>query len=459
MPSPSLTSRHHASWTHLATSVALALLGNSAHAQSLSLDLNVAVSRVGNGSTPLSAAPTAVFVDNYKVSVSVDTSSGLPLPTFTTAPAVTMATGLWASGTDSAQGVLNISGDRRSLLMGGAAASSGSGPTLASWSASGLSDSRLNPNQATVDLSSTASGVRGTWSPDSHNFYAATTGTAGVQAGSFASGNTPVSLLASGQNGDARQLGGMPVYTVGSGGLGTPNLVYSAGSGTGGVAGIYQLGSGLPETSGQTSTLLAATRNGATPNGFIFVDLSTSVEGVDTLYVATEGDGLEKFTLGTDANGSFGWHFTDAIALKTYKQGLITFNDSFSANSLDGYGAPAMSVPDGQGGTIDLPAFAVMAMTGSHHKWLSSNGKTTSDTTTDELDVFMDFSGYGAPMGSGWMYTLAGGLDSGTLDLRGVAVTPDVALAVPEPQSMALWLAGLCAMAWRMQRRSRALTL
>ena len=72
-------------------------------------------------------------------------------------------------------------------------------------------------------------------------------------------------------------------------------VYYSTGSGT---AGIYSLGTGLPTAGTQTATLLPGTNsNGTSPYAFYLADLSTSVAGYDTLYVADSMKGIEKFAL------------------------------------------------------------------------------------------------------------------------------------------------------------------
>ena len=59
-------------------------------------------------------------------------------------------------------------------------------------------------------------------------------------------------------------------------------LYYSTGSGT---QGIYALGNGLPTAAGATGSLIAAVTN---PYAFYFADLSSSVAGLDTLFVAVD---------------------------------------------------------------------------------------------------------------------------------------------------------------------------
>jgi hypothetical protein len=62
---------------------------------------------------------------------------------------------------------------------------------------------------------------------------------------------------------------------------------------------IVQIGTGLPKTAGQTLTNLPgfATATGS-PYGIYFADLSTSVAGLDVMYVAEEGtNALSKYSL------------------------------------------------------------------------------------------------------------------------------------------------------------------
>ena len=426
-----------------------------AQAQSIALDLNVGVSRVGNGSSALTTAAKPVYIDNYKVAVSIDTSGSLPIPVFTTSSPVSLSSGLSASGTDSSQGVLNISGDRRSLLLGGI--SSTGAPTLSNWTAAGLADGQLDPAQPAANLGANAGSVRGVWSPDGVSYDVATTGPNGVQTASFGSTTAPVLLSGAGQNTDVRQPGGMLAYGQGAA-QGSYNLVYSAGSATGGVAGIYQLGSGLPQTPGQPATLLVATQGGATPNGFFFADLSSTVPGLDTLYVATTGGGLQKFSYTPGSGGSGGhWSYTSALTGANVRVANISYWDTLSVAALDGVSAPSLTLPDGQGGTTQTPSFAAAAMTASHHRWsTTATGNVLSDKTTDELDMFVDFSGYEGDMNGGGaiVYALAAGYDSSTIDLRGVAVTPDVTVAVPEPGTPVLLLAGVLGVGARRLRRS-----
>jgi len=81
------------------------------------------------------------------------------------------------------------------------------------------------------------------------------------------------------------------------------NLYVSAGSST--YYGLSMVGTGLPTTSGQTATLLpgfpgSGTSATSSAYGFYFADLSSTVPGLDVVYVAddrTSGGGIQKWSL------------------------------------------------------------------------------------------------------------------------------------------------------------------
>src|SRR5262249_52423051 len=62
---------------------------------------------------------------------------------------------------------------------------------------------------------------------------------------------------------------------------------------------VLQVGTGLPTATVNTSqTQLKLTKDGASTNAFVFLDLNSSVDGVDTLYTSTsaQGDGVHKYS-------------------------------------------------------------------------------------------------------------------------------------------------------------------
>ena len=92
------------------------------------------------------------------------------------------------------------------------------------------------------------------------------------------------------------------------------NLYYSTGSGT---TGIYQVGTGLPDLSGQTATLIFAATS---PSGFVLFD--TNGDGTaDLAYVAddgtTTGGGLKKYTYNS---GTSSWSNTWSLLVNASNQ-------------------------------------------------------------------------------------------------------------------------------------------
>ena len=68
-------------------------------------------------------------------------------------------------------------------------------------------------------------------------------------------------------------------------------------SGSSGFTNVFTIGSGLPVTVNQTATPLPGLpTTGASPYGFVLFDLDAKVAGNDTLYLADDAAGLQKWT-------------------------------------------------------------------------------------------------------------------------------------------------------------------
>lgn len=425
-----------------------------AHADTTQVELGVTVSRVGSASAPSVAGATPLYLDQYALQVTFDTASASgSLPSLSATRTGSTLTPLRVDGSDSSQGVLSLSADRRRLLLGGQDATAGA-PTLDNWLAPPAAAGQLVDASAPVSVVG-ASALRGSASSGAGSYYSAVqaAGGGGIVRGSFSDpGAAPLLLNGAGMNTDVRQLRIGAVY---GGGNVSSALFYSAGS-AGGTAGVYQLGTaGLPTDAGAASSLLAATRYGATPNGFFFADLSRDQAGIDTLYIGTDNDGIEKFSLVTDAAGQTSWVFNGAAGTPlVYKQGLGRVSDSRAVIGMDGLGEPGVTItPDG-GQPTTLPALALGLATVQHHVVVrNSAGAVVSDTTSSELDAFVDLSGYNqAPVGQFVLQTLAGGDALANEQLLGVALNTPLP-AVPEPSSSALLLAGLGLTGlWRLRR-------
>jgi hypothetical protein len=75
-----------------------------------------------------------------------------------------------------------------------------------------------------------------------------------------------------------------------------------ATSGAGTFVNVFTVGNGVPTSSGQTATSLSGLPTlGASPYGFVLLDLSAAIAGPDTLYIADDrspasGGGIQKWT-------------------------------------------------------------------------------------------------------------------------------------------------------------------
>jgi hypothetical protein len=96
-------------------------------------------------------------------------------------------------------------------------------------------------------------------------------------------------------------------------------LYTTSGSGTTRVATVA---TGVPTTSGQTITNLPGFSSTGSPYGVFFADLSSAVAGVDTLYVADDAAGIQKYTLTSGA-----WVLTGTATASTVR-GLTGYVDS-----------------------------------------------------------------------------------------------------------------------------------
>lgn len=152
---------------------------------------------------------------------------------------------------------------------------------------------------------------------------------------------------------------------------------------------IGTVGTGKPTTSGQTITNLPGIPTaGLSPDAFAFADLSSSVAGVDTLYIADDAaNAIKKFSL---VSGSW------------------VANGSVSATSVRGLALSLVGT-----GTVDLFG--------------------TSNGTSGTLYGFVDTTGYNGTI-SGSASTLGSGASMNEA-FRGIAVV------VPEPSTLSL-LAG-----------------
>lgn len=254
---------------------------------------NIVVVRVGDGTGTLSNAAAPVYLDEYTTTGTFVQSVALPTISSAGNHALTL------SGSASSEGALTLSADGRYLVLAGYDAATG----VASVS----SDSTINRTIARVDasgyidattgiLANTAykkNNIRGAVSVDGTQFWCAgngfsnTGGTYYLPLGSFT--NSAVQVSTSPANSRTVNIFNNQLYI-------------SSASST--FHGISSVGTGVPTTSGQTTTILPgfATATGPSNYAFYFLDLSPSVPGLDVVYVAddrTNGvdGGIYKYSL------------------------------------------------------------------------------------------------------------------------------------------------------------------
>ena len=249
---------------------------------------NVVVERIGNGTTTLSSAATAVSV--IEMNTAGVTQQQLDLPT-------SGSSQVTDSGSATSNGYLNVYNGL--LAVSGYNAASGTasvassntkvGTVIGSDGSVASATRNLFPTSGTMPF--TGNNFRSMIATGANTFYASgtssgTPSTGGVwyaNNGSF----TQISSTATGQPTNMRNV---EIY----GG----NLYTSSAASTGN--GVWQIGTGLATTAGQTSTLLINAGTNASTYGFVLFD--TNSDGTNDLaYLADDrnaaGGGLQKWVL------------------------------------------------------------------------------------------------------------------------------------------------------------------
>ena len=358
--------------------------------------------RVGDGTQTLANTGNSVFLDEYT-----------PTGAFVQSIAVPTATGggsnaLLASGTATSEGMLNLSANGQYLAITGYNANLGGSTVLTSSSSATVN--------RTVDIF------------DSTGTIASST-----LLSDFATGNNPRSAVASNDGQSFYAVGGaggIRYATVGattSTQLSTTttnfrNVNISGGqlyvSSSSGTTRLATVGTGTPTSTGQTITNLpgVSSTNSSSPYQFAFADLSSTVAGLDTLYVADDSTsgGIQKFSLGTNGN----WTLTGTILTTSSVRGLTLSVTGGTVNiyATSGGTASTTTPPVVTGSTIFSYA------DGSGYNTLAANAAATSIVTAASNEAF-----------------------------RGIAFVPTT--AVPEPTTVLGGLLLLGAAGWTLRRR------
>lgn len=264
---------------------------------------NVVVYRVGDGSSALGSAATAVFLDEYLPNGTLVQSIALPTTVSGSNRRVV------ASGTAGSDGLLNRSVDGRYLLATGYEAAIGTASITSTLSASNArvvariyADGTINSSTALADAAS-GTNFRSAASLDGSAFWV--TGGTGTAVRYAALGaTTSTQLFTTPSNFRFVNIAGGQLYV-------------STGTGTRLMATV---GSGTPTTATQTVTNLSGLPTTTSVyNQHFFADLNPGVAGVDTLYIADENAGVGiikySYSLSTTSwvsNGSIGEAATPA---------------------------------------------------------------------------------------------------------------------------------------------------
>ncbi len=292
---------------------------------------NLVVLRVGDGSTTLSSAATAVFLDEYS------TTLGTPLVQTIAMPTVVNGTNriLTNSGSAASEGALSRSADGRYLTLAGYDTAPGTSTNVTSTSVNRIV-ARVDAN-GNVDTSTrisdgySSNSIRSATTIDGSGFW---TGGAATSAGGtryviYGSSGTSTQISSTTNNTRVTGIFGGQLYTT---------------AGTGSNIGLNTVGTGIPTSTGNTTSLFLPV-NSSNPFGFIFLDRDPGVAGLDTLYIAdqTSANGILKYSFDGTA-----WTARGALTgIYTGITAVVSGNDAvIYATSGTGAGNKLVTVTD-----------------------------------------------------------------------------------------------------------------
>lgn len=243
---------------------------------------NLAVYRVGTGSGTLSNAAAAVFIDEYTPTGTLVQSIAMP-----TADAGAQKA-LVATGNAGTEGQLSLSSDGQCLWVPGYAAAVGTTSLPSTTAASTPRTVGRLTGDGSVDTSTSLNDFFNTGnirSVGSDSCAAAWVTGSNSGIGHVTFGASAITSVVSTTLTNLRAVGvfGGQLY---------------ASNASGSNPRVGSVGSGLPATAGQTISGLPGMATSGNANAYFFADLSASVPGVDTLYVAyDDAPALSKYSL------------------------------------------------------------------------------------------------------------------------------------------------------------------
>jgi hypothetical protein len=306
--------------------------------------------RVGDGSAALTSRATAVFLDEYTPDGEWVQSIALP----TTASGTQKP--LVASGNATTEGMLTLSANGDYLVLTGYARSLGGSAAVHAFTSADVPrviarvDAKGQVDTSTSTTSFSEGNIRGVASSDGTDLW-------------VIGSNTGVVYTTWGSSGGGTIVSST-VTSLRAVGIFDNQLYVSTASGN--AFRIGTVGTGLPTTANQTIANLAGLPTRGNVAGFFFADLSSTIPGVDTLYLVDETNsdagGLFKYTFdgqswslngqiggsGSIFRGLTGFVHDDGVTLYLTSNGnkLVTFTDTSGYN-----GTP-------QGGVTELASAA-----------------------------------------------------------------------------------------------------
>jgi hypothetical protein len=216
---------------------------------------NVVVYRVGTGAAALSNASAAVFLDEYSASGTLVQS--IPLPTADSGANQSIT----ASGTATSGGLISRSSDGQFIIVTGydsipGVASITSSATTSVTRVIGRVAADGSIDSSTTTTSFSADNIRGATSVDGSVFWAS-------------GANTGIIYQALGGSG-AGTIVSSSVTNNRSLGIFGGQLYVSSGSGANTFRGVNAVGTGLPTTTGQTTTRLPGMNDTDNPSSYQF---------------------------------------------------------------------------------------------------------------------------------------------------------------------------------------------
>jgi hypothetical protein len=356
---------------------------------------NLLVYRVGanTGSDTLVNTGNAVFIDEWTTTGSYVQS---------------VATGMFASGTATSEGLLTRSPNGQHVTFTGYASTNGS-------SISGTNSATINRTVGVINASASLTKANFSDFASGNNPRSATTtngtdlwmggGAGGVRYGTTA-GGTSTQLSTTPTN-----IRGVEVFNN--------QLFISTSSGS--AVRIGTVGTGIPTTSGNTITNLPGFVTTGSPYEFVLLDLDAGVAGIDTLYYAddtTNASIIGKYSL---VSGT--WTASGTITGVAGVRGLTA---SVNGSNVSLFGSTGSSAATG---------------TGAVYSFLDTTGYNSS------------VSGAATTVFSNATLQTALGSTGSSFAFRGIEFVP--VSAIPEPSAFAA-LAGLAALGLGAARRRRA---